>query len=341
MEPILDPALPIIDAHHHLWDRRSLPDAAGKAHVALAAIAPKNRYLLDGFLLDTGSGHNIVATIFAECAAFYRADGPEELRSLGETEFATGVAAMGASGVYGSTKVCAGIIGRVDLTFGDAVGDILDRHCAIAESRFKGVRHSATFDADETVMGPLNRVEHLYASDAFRAGFRHLAPRGMSFDAWVLEPQLPDVIDLARAFPDTQIVLDHCGTPPGLGRYVGSHAERFPVWRNNIIELARCPNVAVKLGGLGMGFCNFPSFGRESRASSTQLATEWAPYIETSIEAFGADRAMFESNFPVDVGSGDYATIWNAFKRIASGASPDEKAALFAGTASTIYRLII
>lgn len=341
MEPILDPALPIIDAHHHLWDRRSLPDAAGTSHVALAAIAPKNRYLLDDLLSDTSSGHNIVATVFAECAAFYRADGPEELRSLGETEFATGVASMSASGAYGATKVCAGIIGRVDLTLGDAAGDILDRHWTIAGPRFNGVRQSATFDADETVMGPLNRVEQLYASDAFRAGFRHLAQRGLSFDAWVLEPQLPDIIALARAFPETQIVLDHCGTPAGLGRYAGSHAERFAPWKASITELAGCPNVAVKLGGLGMGFCNFPSFGREPRATSTQLANEWGPYVETCIEAFGAGRAMFESNFPVDAGSGDYATIWNTFKRIAAGASPDEKTALFAGTASAIYGLIV
>jgi L-fuconolactonase len=340
MEPILDPELPIIDSHHHLWDRRSLPDAAGTAHVALAAIAPKNRYLLDDYLSDTGSGHNVIATVFAECAAFYRADGPEALRSLGETEFATGVAAMSASGVYGATRVCAAIIGRVDLTLGDAVGDILDRHCRIAESRFKGVRHGATFDADPNVMGPLNRVEHLYATAEFRAGFRHLAKRGLSFDAWVLAPQLPDVIDLARAFPDTRIVLDHAGTPPGLGRYEGSHAERFAIWRANMAELAHCPNVAVKLGGLGMGFCNFPSFGAVPRATSSRLAEEWRPYIETCIEAFGVNRAMFESNFPVDIGAGDYVTIWNAFKRIAAGASPGEKAALFAGTASAIYRLI-
>ena len=341
MEQILDPELPIIDAHHHLWDRRSLPDAAGTSHVALAAIASKNRYLLDDLRTDARSGHNIVATIFAECAAFYRDTGPEELRSLGETEFAASIAAMSATGVYGATRFCAGIIGRVDLTLGDRAGDILDKHSEIAGSRFKGVRHSATWDPDTRVMGPLNRAEHLYASTEFRAAFRHLAPRGMSFDAWVLEPQLSDVIDLARAFPETRIILDHAGTPPGLGRYAGSHADRFATWQANIVELAQYPNVAVKLGGLGMGFCNFPSFGRTTRATSAELAAEWGPYFETCIKAFGFNRAMFESNFPVDVGSGDYVTIWNAFKRIAAGASQDEKTALFSGTASTIYRLIV
>lgn len=340
-EPILDPELPIVDAHHHLWDRRRYPDAEGAAHVALAALAPKNLYLIDEFLDDTATGHRIIATVFVECAAFYRANGPEELKSLGETEFATGVAAMSASGLYGDTRVNAGIVGRVDLSLGDAAAALLEEHCAIAGARFKGVRNSGTYDADPQVLGPLSRVEHHYANPAFRAGFRHLARLGLSFDAWVLEPQLTDVIELARAFPDTPIILDHAGTPPGLGRYRGTHAARFANWRANIVELASCPNVTVKLGGLGMGFNNFPSFGRLPRASSAELAADWAPYLETCIEVFGADRAMFESNFPVDVGCGEYTTVWNAFKRIAAGASAHEKAALFAGTAASIYGLIV
>jgi predicted TIM-barrel fold metal-dependent hydrolase len=173
----------------------------------------------------------------------------------------------------------------------------------------------------------------------FREGFAKLAPMGLSFDAWLLEPQLPDLIDLARAFPETTIVLDHVGTPLGRGGYTGRREERFGVWRDNIRELAKCPNVVVKLGGLAMAFCNFPSFLAEPRAPSSQLAAEWRPYIETCIEAFGADRGMFESNFPVDMGSCDYATLWNAFKHLAAGASADEKAALFAGTARRVYRL--
>jgi predicted TIM-barrel fold metal-dependent hydrolase len=341
-EPILEPDLPIVDPHHHLWDRRNYPTPAGgdPEHPFMTAIADARRYLLDELLADTGSGHRVTATVFVECGAFYKADGPAELRPVGETEFVNGVAAMSASGLYGETRACAGIVSRADLTLGDAVAAVLEAHVRAGGGRFRGIRNSASFEADKAVLGPLNRVEAgLYLSDAFRAGFRHLAPMGLSFDAWLLEPQLPDVIDLARAFPETTIVLDHVGTPLGRASYAGRLEERFGVWRDNIRELAKSPNVVVKLGGLAMAFCNFPSFLAEPRAPSEQLAREWAPYIETCIGAFGPERCMFESNFPVDMGSCTYATLWNAFKRIARGYSTDEKTALFAGTATKVYRL--
>jgi L-fuconolactonase len=342
-EAILDPDLPIVDPHHHLWDRRAYaPPPAGDTpeHPFITAIAEARRYLLDELLADTGSGHKVTATVFVECGAFYKADGPVELRSAGETEFVNGVAAMSASGMYGETRACAGIVSRADLLLGDAVVPVLEAHIRAGGGRFRGIRNSASFEEDKAVLGPLNRVEAgLYLSDAFRAGFKHLAPLGLSFDAWLLEPQLPDVISLARAFPEQTIILDHVGTPLGRGSYEGRLPERFGVWRDNIGELAKSPNVAVKLGGLAMAFCNFPSFLAEPRAPSEQLAAEWGPYIETCIEAFGAERCMFESNFPVDMGACSYATLWNAFKRIAAGTSADEKAALFCGTASKVYRL--
>jgi predicted TIM-barrel fold metal-dependent hydrolase len=339
-EAILEPDLPIVDPHHHLWDRRSYATPETPEHPFMTAIAPARRYLLDELTADTGSGHNVTATVFVECGAFYKADGPVEMRPVGETEFVNGVAAMSASGLYGDIRACAGIVGRADLMLGDAVGPVLEAHVRAGGGRFRGVRNSASHDADQEVLGPLNRVEAgLYLRDDFRAGFRRLAPLGLSFDAWLLEPQLPDVIDLARAFPETTIVLDHVGTPLGRASYRGRLGERFPTWKANILELARSPNVAVKLGGLAMAFCNFPSFLAEPRAPSQQLADEWRPYVETCIEAFGAERCMFESNFPVDMGGCDYATLWNAFKRLAAGASADEKAALFSGTARRVYRL--
>ena len=341
-ETILEPDLPIVDPHHHLWDHRSYATAQAPEHPFMTAIADARRYLLDELLADTGSGHKVVATVFVECVAMYKADGPVEMRAIGETEFVNGVAAMSASGLYGETRACAGIVGRADLLLGDGVAAVLEAHVAAGGGRFRGIRNSASFEADKEVLGPLNRVEAgLYLSEDFRAGFRHLAPMGLSFDAWLLEPQLPDVIDLARSFPDTTIVLDHVGTPLGRASYSGRLEERFGVWRDNIRELAKSQNVVVKLGGLAMAFCNFPSFLAEPRAPSEQLAREWAPYIETCIEAFGADRCMFESNFPVDMGSCSYATLWNAFKRIAQGYSAEEKAALFSGTAKNVYRLTI
>ena len=341
-EPILEPDLPIVDPHHHLWDRpaRLLTALEGSKHDFTRVIEMAPRYLLDELNADLTSGHNVRATVYMECGAFYRADGPAELRCLGETEFVTGVAAMSASGVYGEARACAAMVGHADLTLGAPVAEVLEAHIAAAGGRFRGIRHSCAYDPDPGVLGPLHgRPPGLYLDPTFREGFARLAPLGLSFDAWMLEPQLPDLVDLARAFPDTQIILDHVGTPLGLASYRGRREERFPIWRDNIAALAALPNVAVKLGGLAMVFPAFDSFLADPPAPSSQLAAEWRPYIETCIEAFGAERCMFESNFPVDLGSCAYDVLWNAFKIIAAGCSADEKTALFSGAAARIYRL--
>ncbi len=343
-EAILEPELPIVDPHHHLWDHPAAAVAAFSAtgHGFARAIAGVSHYLLDELLADIQSGHNVRATVYVECGSMYRADGSAAMRPVGETEFVNGVAAMSASGRYGEARACAGIVGHADLTLGDAVAEVLEAHLAAGGGRFRGIRHSCSWDADPEVLGPLARGEgSLYCQPGFRQGFARLAPLGLSFDAWLLEPQLPDLIDLARAFPETTIVLDHVGTPLGIAGYAGRREERFGVWRENIRALAASPNVQVKLGGLAMAFAGFPSFMSSPPASSAQLAAEWQPHIETCIEAFGAERCMFESNFPVDIGSCGYDVLWNAFKIVAAAASPDEKAALFSGTAAKVYRLEI
>jgi predicted TIM-barrel fold metal-dependent hydrolase len=202
------------------------------------------------------------------------------------------------------------------------------------------VRQIASYDPDPDVLGVVNVGRPgFYTSDAFTAGFEWIGRMGLTFDAWIVEPQLPDLAMLARRFPDTSIVLDHVGTPLGVASYRGRRDERFSIWRESIRSLAELPNVTVKLGGLGMHFCGFPSFLSEPPTSSEQLAREWCPYIETCIEAFGVARCMFESNYPADRGAGSYRTIWNAFKRISAGASHGEKAALFSGTAARVYRV--
>ncbi len=344
-EAILEPDLPIVDPHHHLWDRvtvRALPapPLGTTVHPFTQVVARRPRYLLDELLADLNSGHNVAATVFVQCGAFHRADGPEHLKPVGETEFVNGVAAMTASGAYGPIRACAGIVGNADCTIGDRIKETLEAHLVAGGGRFRGIRHSASSDPDPGVLGPLARqTPGLYASDAFRSGYKHLADYGMSFDAWLLEPQLPDLIDLARKFPEIPIILDHVGTPLGLASYDGRREERFPIWLANIKELSKSANVSVKLGGLAMAFCNFPSFMSDPPAPSAQLAAEWAPYLEACIEAFGPSRCMFESNFPVDLGSCDYDVLWNAFKVFAKGYSADEKTALFSGTASKVYRL--
>jgi predicted TIM-barrel fold metal-dependent hydrolase len=341
LEEIIDPALPIIDPHHHLWDRTpTLPPADQRQHPFLRVLDFAARYLLDEFLADLNSGHNIKASVFLECHSMLKADGPAETRYLGETEFVNGIAAMSASGIYGATKVCAGIVGNVPLNIGARAGELLDQHIKAGGGRFRGVRNAASFDADAGVLGPIARqTAGLYLNPKFREGFAELGKRGLSFDAWMLEPQLPDLIDLARAFPGAAIVLDHVGTPLGVSTYAGRREERFDIWKKNIRELAKCQNVNVKLGGLAMVFCGFPSTRPARDATSAEMAKEWTPYIETCIEAFGPKRCMFESNFPVDGVTCTYPRLWNALKLSVKGASADEKADLFFNTANRFYKL--
>ena len=332
-EPAIDPALPIVDTHHHLYDR--LPEK----HLSLSG--GRRRYLIDELLADM-KGHNVVATINVDGDAMYRADGPEEYRVVGETEFVNGQAAMSASGLYGPSRIAAAIVGTTDLRLGDRVKGVLEAHMAAGGSRFRGIRQTGAWDADASIFGGLfKNGSHLYLDAAFRRGFAHLAPLGLSFDAFVLSTQLADVADLATAFPNTRIVLDHAGGPIGIGPYSGRLAEMFPLWKQGIGEIARRPNVSVKLGGLGSFINGFPSYRANPPASSEALAADWRPYVETCITAFGAERCMFESNYPVDSGAGSYGTIVNAYKRITAGCSADERASIFSGTAIEVYRLSI
>ena len=321
-EEIIEPDLPIIDPHHHLWDR------------------PGWRFMFEDIEADVGSGHNIISTVFIECHSMRRVDGPQAMRAIGETEFANGVAAMSASGAYGPTRVAAGIVGWVDMRLGAEVGPVLEAHIRIAQDRFRGIRQIASWDATKELVNPGHAApRELLRDKKFREAFALLAPLGLTFDAWLYHPQLADVIDLARAFPETNIVMDHVGGPLGIGPYAGRRDEIFVDWKASMLELASCPNVFVKLGGLGMRFGGFGFHDQAEPPSSETLATAFRPYIETCIEAFGPKRSMFESNFPVDKGSYSYHVLWNAFKRLAKGVSADEKADLFRRTAARFYRL--
>lgn len=341
-EAILEPDLQIIDPHHHLWDLRPmLPVLPEPHHDFIAAIAGAAHYTFDQLQADTKGGlpggHNVVGTCFMECGAFYNPAYGDALKVVGEVEFVNGVAAQAASGLYGAYRLCHAIIGHADLTLGDGARPVLEALIA-ASSRLRGIRHQGAWDADPAVLGaPFHAPEGLYRDATFRAGFRYLGELGLTFDAWVLEPQIGDVIDLARAFPDQPIVLDHCGTPLNIARYRGTLSETFGRWQSSIRELALCPNVSVKLGGLAMAFCGMPEEGPAKGLGSEALAPMWRPYIETCIEAFGPERAMFESNYPVDRWGASYDVLWNAFKRLSAGASDAEKRALFAGTAARVY----
>ena len=321
MEEILEPERPICDPHHHLWDH------------------PGRRYLLDELLADTGSGHNVVATVFVECMSMYRAAGPAETRPVGETEFVNGVAAMSASGGFGPTRVAQGIVSFADLALGERVGAVLDAHLA-ASPRFRGIRHAAGWDASDQIRNSHTDPPPGLLRDArFRRGFAELAPRGLTFDAWLYHPQLPELTDLAKAFPDTTIILDHFGGPLGIGPYTGRRAEVFAAWKASIRALADCPNVVVKLGGLVMPLNGFGFHKREQPIGSVELAEATRDWYLHTIECFGVERCMFESNFPVDKASVSYRVLWNSFKRISAAFSASEQAALFHDTAVRVYRL--
>jgi predicted TIM-barrel fold metal-dependent hydrolase len=262
------------------------------------------------------------------------------MQSVGEVEFANGVAAMAASGLFGGVAMCAGIIGSVDLRLGDAAQDVLSAHMQAGGRRYRGIRAaSVVYDDNPAVLGNFGGVPHLMLDAGFRAGFKHLEPLGLVYDAWQLEYQLAELIDLARAFPDTQIVVNHAGGLFGVGPHSDRVHERFAQWRANLTALASCENVAMKVGGLGMPTCGFRAAVSTVSPTSAVLADEWRPYIETCIAAFGAERCMFESNYPVDAATANYGVIWNAFKRVVKDASVTEKNALFSGTARRIYRL--
>ncbi len=319
-EEIIEPDRPICDPHHHLWHRHN------------------SRYLLDELLADTGSGHNIRSTIFVECASMYRAGGPEPLRPVGETEFVNGVAAMSASGGFGPTRACVGIVGYADLTLGAAVGEVLDAHSA-ASPRFRGIRHAAGWDASEQIRNShTNPTRQLLAQPDFREGFRELGQRGLSFDAWLYHHQIPELTDLARAFPDTTIIFNHFGGPLGIGPYAGRQDEIFQQWRRDVAALARCRNVYAKLGGILMPINGFVFHKQARPASSDQIVAATGRYHRYAIDSFGPERCMFESNYPVDKASCSYAVLWNAFKKMTADASETEKSWLFHDVAARVYR---
>lgn len=322
-EQILEPDLPIIDTHHHLWDR------------------PGRHYLLPDLLTDLNSGHNIVATVYAECGSMYRDDGPQAMRAVGEIEFVAGVAQQCEQDSNVHTRVAAGMTGFVDLTAGDAVKPALEAMIEAGGGRFRGVRHSGNWHADPIIGNSHHGggAAGLYLRDDYRRGLSTLSGLGLSLDAWVYFTQLEELVGLARAQPEASLIVNHICGPLGYGPYTGKTDEVFSIWQAGMRELARCSNVDMKLGGMMMRLATYDYHHAERPITSQQLAELWRPWIATTIELFGAHRCTFESNFPVDKMGIGYAELWNAFKRIAAECSPDEKHDLFSGTARRAYRL--
>ena len=324
IESALEPDLPIVDAHHHVW--------------AIEPAPPFLPYDAELFLADkSGEDHNVIATVYVDSRSAYRSEGPKALRVIGETEFANQIAETAEQRGGRSAGACAGIVAHADLTLGVAVGEVLDAHIA-ASRRFCGIRHITAFEPGlPPTFGAMEM--DIMMQPIFREGFAELVQRDLSFDAWLLQPQLPELIDLAQAFPEASIVVDHVGGPIAIRRYAGRQAEAFANWKRDMTELARFPRVVVKLGGMNMHSTGLDATEKERPPSSEQAAALHRDHILTAIDLFGPERCMFESNFPVDMNAISYVVLWNSFKRISEGFTPAERAQLFSATAQRVYRL--
>ncbi|MEM9397143.1 MAG: amidohydrolase family protein [Pseudomonadota bacterium] len=322
-EPIVDPDRLIIDPHHHLW-----PDMRGDV------------YNIEDFTVDTSSGHKVAGTVFMECGTCYLETGPEEEKSLGETAYVLEQTEKARELANGAPIL--GMVGHVDLRLHDRVDDLLDRHIAIAGSFFKGIRHAGASaraaDVDDMFI-PASAPADLYQQTDFRRSVRRLGERGLSYDTWHFHFQTQNFIELARSCPDTQLVLDHFGTPLGVGAYQDQSKEIYEQWAIDIKELSECPNVVLKLGGLAMPDNGFAWHTAERPPNSDEFVAAQGDYYHHAIDCFSPERCMFESNFPVDRLSLGYAVLFNGFKKIAASYSDSEQEALFSGTASRIYRL--
>jgi L-fuconolactonase len=324
VEPALEPALPIVDAHHHLW-----PTAPNELWFTFTP-----QQLTDEIVK---CGHNIVATVCVDSHSGYRTDGPEHMRVVGETESTDRVAADGRKKGGKAATICAAIVSHANLLLGSAVGEVLDAHMA-ASKRFRGIRHMTAFEPGIPPVLGCDQAGVMMRPD-FRAGLKELVKRGLSFDAWLLQPQLPEFLDLARAFPDAALILDHVGGPLAEGRYIGRVADAFEQWKEDMTKIARCPNVTLKLGALNMSQTGMDAVGKLRPHTSEEVARLQREHILTSIDLFGPSRCMFESNFPVDKMSVSYTVVWNSFKRVSAGYSAEERSQLFSETARRVYRI--
>ena len=325
-EEILEPDRPIIDPHHHLWKSRFNRD-----------------YLLPELWGDTGSGHNIVKTVFIECRAFYDREAPEHLMSVGETKYVAELARQSREDTNNQATI-AGIVAHSDLCLAgeskELLLEALDQHRQHSDGLLRGIRHSAARDRrpeDLLIVG--SAPPYLHGKESFRQGLRIIAEQGLTYDSWHYHHQNLDFLDLARAVPECTMILDHFGTPLGVGVYKNCRDEIFQEWKQEIREIAKCENVVAKLGGLAMPDNGFGWHEADRPPTSDELIKLQQKYYMHTIECFGPQRCMFESNFPVDRLSINYPVLWNAFKKMAADFSETEKHALFYGTAEKVYSL--
>ena len=321
-EDVIEQALRIVDPHHHIWDQ------------------PGNRYMFDDLLVDLQSGHNIIASVYVQTYTMSRASGPELMRPVGETEFANGIAAQSASGNYGSTQVCAGIVGSADIRRGGEIEPLLEAHIRAGGGRFRGIRPTTAWH-ESTQVRILDVQPHLLLQQEASDAIACIDKFGLTLDLWLFFTQLDEALAVCRRFPNLTVIINHAGGPVGIGPYADRKREAFKSWREKIVALAQCPNAFMKVGGLAMRYSGFDFNKLPKPPSSDLLAESWRPFVDVCIETFGPSRCMFESNFPVDKGMCSYVALWNAFKKLTVNYSVNERAWLFEKTATKAYRLAL
>lgn len=320
VEEAVDPDRPIVDPHHHLWDHRG------------------GTYLADELLADTATTHNVVQTVFVECRSKYDRDAPEAMQPVGETRFVAREAAKAAA--IGKTTI-GGIVAHADMMLGDGVEEVLAAHDGAGNGLFRGIRHAISHDPDPAIpLGHNSPRPLVMQTPEFQAGVTKLGDMGFSFDAWMYHPQLPQLLAMARAVPNTSIILNHLGGPLGIGGFADDRESAMADWRASMTEVATCDNVTLKVGGIGMdGFYGLGWVDQPAPPDSDTVVEAWQDRVHFCIDTFGPERCMFESNFPVDRQALTYPVLWNALQKMAARYSDAEQDQLFSGTAARVYRL--
>ena len=315
-EDVVDPARPIVDPHHHLWRH-----------------GEGLNYDLPDLLADTGDGHNITCTVFMECGSAYDTTAPAHLAPVGETRFIV------SRSQQDPARTIRALVAKADLAHPE-LDAILDAHVEAGQGMFRGIRDALSRADEPTALTiPGRGADGKFADPAFVRGVQRLGERGLTYDSWQYHHQAREFLALARSAPGTTMVLDHLSTPVGVGRWAGRHDEIFAVWRTDMEEIAACPNVVAKIGGLAMPDNGFGWHSAERPPTSDEFVTAQERWYLHMIDTFGPERCMFESNFPVDRLSLSYRTFWNGAKKIAARYSDAEQDAMFSGTATRVYSL--
>lgn len=346
-----------LDAHVHHWDPRNTPRQVsplvrmlGFSPRLLDRVAPMvfpkdvqafygtpefilRPYLTQDYVADLADVAEVVGLVHVEAGWVVK----EPTGPVDETRWVDGLAPVGNVGMLG-------IVANADLTLGERVEDVLVAHLE-ASTRVRGIRDLLAWHPSREIMNTTDDPERSRQAD-FRRGFEMFSKYGLNFETSIFSTQLTEMVELARTFPEQPILVCHMATPVAVGGPIGEVGrtadERARIrgeWAEGIARLAECANVWMKLSGLLMPICGFGFERRSARPSVDELVATVGPFIDHVIDAFGPERCMFGSNFPVDKPSAPLPTLLQAYRLIVEGLPDEAQNRLFVGTAQEFYRL--